>query len=474
MSFNSLTFLFVLLPLTIILYFFTGWIFAKKEYCIKIQNIVLVLSSLVFFGWSNTSHIKVLLFLILLNYAIGIIQKKNKKIAILGIVFNLMILIYFKYISLVLDSLQRVLKNEINSFEVIAPLGISFIVFHCISYMMDLYNDNAEPCYSLVDFSLYITFFPKLVQGPIVKYKDMVGEIKYRKYSLNNVTYGIERFILGMAKKLLIADALSVSVADIYGLLPNGMDVLTAWLGTIFFTLQIYFDFSGYSDMAIGLSKIFGFNFKENFDFPYHSKSITEFWRRWHISLGAWFREYLYFPLGGNRKGNVYINLFIVFMATGIWHGGAWIYLLWGAAHGLCVVAERYLKGKKVYQNIPNALKWFFTIFIVNIGWICFKVPSVTQFFQYLKYMIGIGVNTQELTFTYQYFLTQENILIVLCSCVGMLVLGSKKIKAWYVNWQNKSVIFNGVKYIVLCVIMYICYTAIVSGTYSPFLYFQY
>ncbi len=452
MTFNSLTFLMVLLPISIIGYVIIELCSKKSKVFSRLKNIFLVLVSVVFFSWSNMSHIKVLFILVVINYAIGLMKNVNKNLLLGGVGINIFILIYFKYTSLIFDTFNRITKGNSNSLEILAPLGISFIVFHCISYMMDLYNKQVEPCYNIIDFALYITFFPKLVQGPIVKYKDMEKQIRNRILTMDGFVLGVERFIVGMMKKVLIADVLSKTVNDIYDLLPIGMDVGTAWLGTFLFTLQIYFDFSGYSDMAIGLSKMFGFDFKENFDFPYRSKSITEFWRRWHISLGAWFREYLYFPLGGNRKGNVYINLFVVFLVTGIWHGAAWIYLLWGAAHGACVVFERYVSKKSAYIKIPDVIKWVATIFIVNVGWICFKVSSVREFVQYIKNMLGI-VRYSELTFTYRYFLTNRTVFLVIMCCLGIAVLG--------------NVVF-------LMVIGILCFVTIVSSTYSPFLYFQY
>lgn len=259
---------------------------------------------LAFFDWTNIDHIKVLLMIIFINYVIGMAKKESKALLLVGIVLNISILVYYKYTGMIVSALQKLFGGtETDPLQILAPVRISFIIFRAISYLMDLYQDHAESCHNFINFALYITFFPKLIQGPIVKYKDMKQQLEERLLTTEKVSYGIERFIIGLSKKVLIADILAKTVDTIYGMLYSGMDVGTAWIGTILFTLQIYFDFSGYSDMAIGLAKIFGFDFAENFNFSYRSKSITEFWRRWHISLGAWFREYLYFPLGGNRKG---------------------------------------------------------------------------------------------------------------------------------------------------------------------------
>lgn len=302
----------------------------KKQ---TILNACLVAVSLGFFAWDNIGNVGILLSLVIFNYIAGMAWKECRGVLLLGIFYDLSVLVKYKYLSLILSAFH-VGKTE----ELLAPLGISFIIFHCISYLMDLYQKKAEPEHNLIDFALYITFFPKLIQGPIVKYRDMKAEIKQRKQiSFDSLADGMGRFIIGLSKKVLIADILSQIVTDIFNLLSSwGMDVPTAWIGYLAYTVQIYMDFSGYSDMAIGLGRIFGFHMQENFNFPYRSQSITEFWRRWHISLGNWFRDYLYIPLGGNRRGNVYINLFLVFAATEIWHG-AGILFFYGELDMACV-----------------------------------------------------------------------------------------------------------------------------------------
>lgn len=465
MIFNSLTFLLFVLPGTITLYVLAELLMKKQKSKIMIQNLILLLVSLAFFGWTNIDHIKVLLMIIFVNYVIGMAKKESRALLLVGIVLNISILVYYKYTGMIVSALQKIFRGTgTDPLQILAPVGISFIIFHAISYLMDLYQDYAEPCHDFINFALYITFFPKLIQGPIVKYKDMKRQLEERLLTMEKVSYGIERFIIGLGKKVLIADILAKTVDTIYGMLYSGMDVGTAWIGTILFTLQIYFDFSGYSDMAIGLAKIFGFDFAENFNFPYRSKSISEFWRRWHISLGAWFREYLYFPLGGNRKGNVYVNLFIVFMVTGIWHGAAWIYLLWGVAHGLCVVTERYLQKKEFYKRIPEIFKWAITMFIVNIGWICFKVGSLSEFLQYIKYMFGMGGDVSGVSYTYQYFLSFRTVSIVVVTWLGILILGREKIKNRIKVCMERSVTVNVVKYVTLLVLLVVCYCAIVSS----------
>lgn len=389
MIFNSFTFIFIcLIPSIILVILAEIW---GGRHRIFLQNCVLTAFSVLFFAWSGTKHLKALAFLIFGNYIIGLCAAKYKKILISGIIFNLFILFYFKYLNLVFSTIAEIFHKDADFIEIFAPLGISFIVFQCISYLMDLYQETEQPCKDLLSFSLYIVFFPKLSQGPIVKFKDMRGQIQERNIEYNRFISGVERFIVGLSKKVLIADILSGTVNEIYYNVGIGMDAASAWLAVFCFAVQLYMDFSGYSDMAIGLSALFGFQFKENFDFPYLSISITEFWRKWHISLGAWFREYLYFPLGGSRRGNVYLNLFIVFLATGIWHGAAWVYLLWGMLHGVCIVMERYLMKKDWYYKIPVFIRWAGTFLIVNIGWIAFKLPHISECKTFFSYLFGKG-----------------------------------------------------------------------------------
>lgn len=321
----------------------------KKQ---TILNACLVAVSLGFFAWDNIGNVGILLSLVIFNYIAGMAWKECRGVLLLGIFYDLSVLVKYKYLSLILSAFH-VGKTE----ELLAPLGISFIIFHCISYLMDLYQKKAEPEHNLIDFALYITFFPKLIQGPIVKYRDMKAEIKQRKQiSFDSLADGMGRFIIGLSKKVLIADILSQIVTDIFNLLSSwGMDVPTAWIGYLAYTVQIYMDFSGYSDMAIGLGRIFGFHMQENFNFPYRSQTITEFWRRWHISLGNWFRDYLYIPLGGNRRGNVYINLFLVLAATGIWHGAGILFFMGNWTWPVCGNRAENTKRSMVSENSWNS-----------------------------------------------------------------------------------------------------------------------
>ena len=467
--FNSFTFLyFCLLPSILLV------LLAEKfggKYRIRIQNMILVSFSLLFFAWSGTQYLKVLLFLIFINYFVGIFSKKCKYILLAGVVLNLFVLFYYKYFTLIVSTYNEWFHKDLFFGEIIAPLGISFIVFQCISYLMDIYQKKTDVCKNLLDFSLYISYFPKFSQGPIVKYKDMENQIKYRKLEPAKIIKGLERFIVGLSKKVLIADILGQTYSGIFFNMEMGLDAGTAWIALLSFGLSLYMDFSGYSDMAIGMAVMMGFEFQENFNFPYLSTSITEFWRRWHISLGAWFREYLYFPMGGSRKGNVYLHLFIVFLATGIWHGAAWVYLFWGSMHGLCVVVERYIMQKRWYEKIPVVIRWAVTFLIVNIGWITFNVQDMEEFKEFVSYLLGMGT---PVSFTGIFYLNPR--LLFLCTIVvfGMIFFSRKKVQTTLLKLDRESVIFQAVKYLILLFCVYLCFITSVSEGYQPFLYFQF
>lgn len=469
MVFNSLTFIVICLFPSVILYLIVEKTMVK--YRIQLENLILLMFSMLFYAWSNFDHLKVLILLILINYMIGLLSKRWRMVLLLGVLFNVSVLIYYKYLDLIISSFNSIVQSDFDLIETIAPLGVSFIIFQCISYLLDLYQGKAEPCRDLLGFSLYLSFFPKIAQGPIVKYKDMIGEIQERHIEFDRFVQGIERFVIGLSKKVLIADILASTVDDIYYSLGIGMDAGSAWLAVFCFSIQLYMDFSGYSDMAIGLGMLFGFHFKENFRFPYLSTSIGEFWRRWHISLGQWFKDYLYIPMGGSRKGNVYIHLFIVFLVTGIWHGAAWIYLLWGMLHGICVVTERYIMKKSWYGKIPTFIKWSATFFIVNIGWIAFKVPDVASFWEFLGCMIGLDT---PVSFTWRYYLTPKLVVLLLIPFLGQYIFSRKKVQEISKKWNADSAIFNLIKYMMLLLLIFLCFITMISVDYSPFLYFQF
>ena len=469
MIFNSLTFIFVCFVPCILLVLITEK--AGGRFRIRIQNMILLLFSLLFFAWSGTEHLKVLLLLIIMNYVFGWFKEKARFMLVIGVVLDLAVLIYYKYVYLILDTVNRIFQRELVLWDIIAPLGISFLVFQSISYLLDLWNDKAEICRNFLDFALYLSFFPKLSQGPIVKYQDMEGQLKERKIEPDRFMRGIERFIIGLSKKVLIADILAQTYSGIFLNMGMGMDAGTAWIALLSYTFGLYIDFSGYSDMAIGMAAMMGFQFKENFEFPYLSTSITEFWRRWHISLGAWFREYLYFPLGGSRRGNVYLNLFLVFLATGIWHGAGWVYLLWGAYHGLFVVIERYIMKKDWYEKIPVMIRWGVTFLIVSVGWLAFNVSNADDLCLFLSYLVGMGV---PVSFSAAYYMTPRLITLWIVVIAGTLILSRRKVRICLERWDSSSPVFNVIKYVFLLGCLWLCFITSVSEGYTPFLYFQF
>ena len=468
MIFNSFSFVFICFIPAILAVLIADKVGGR--YKIRLENLILLLFSLLFFAWSGLTGVKVLLLLIVLNYAVGLLKDKVRGILVAGIIADVSILVYYKYLYLLVSTINRFFHQECELWEIIAPLGISFIVFECISYLMDLWLGKTESCTDFLEFALYLAFFPKLIQGPIVQYHDMEEQLKRRTLSFVQVVNGTERFIIGLTKKVLLGDILSQTYSGIFQL-GTDIDAGTAWIAVISYTFGLYMDFSGYSDMAIGMASMFGFSFKENFNFPYMSTSVSEFWRRWHISLGAWFREYIYFPLGGSRKGNVYGHLFLVFLITGIWHGAAWIYLFWGIWHGVAVVAERYIMKKSWYQKIPGIIRWAVTFMIVSVGWVAFNVTTLKEFGQFVGCLFGKG---SAVSFTAVYYLTPRLLTIWFVVIAGMLIFSRLRVQHTLKRWNEQSGIFNVVKYLVLLLCVYLCFITTVSEGYAPFLYFQF
>ena len=376
MTFNTILFLFTFLPISLIVYY----VFPKR-----FRNIPLVLLSLVFYAWGNPTYLLLMAFSVLFNYVTGLQldayrqQERTtgaKTAMISAVVVNLLVLGFFKYYGFLISTINSITGLSLHAPDLPLPLGISFFTFSVLSYVFDVYRGRAEVQKNFLDFTLYVTFFPKVTSGPIVQYQDMAAQLRDRSMAPAKFGAGISLFLVGLGKKVLIADNLGATFSAISGL--SAMSAGTAWLGMILYSLQLYFDFSGYSDMAIGLAKCFGFDFAKNFDYPYLSTSISEFWRRWHISLGAWFRDYVYIPLGGNRcsKRRQLINLAVVWLLTGLWHGSAWNFVLWGVYHGIFVILEKFVL-KDFLPKIPKALRIFITVLLVFFGWVLFFSPSL-------------------------------------------------------------------------------------------------
>ena len=461
MVFSSGVFLLVFLPITFIVNLFLST---------KQSNIWLLTASLLFYAWGEPFFVFLMILSIIVNWLVGMgvgkCEGKLKSLILtLGIVFDLGFLGYYKYAGFVVSLLNRIVHHEIMSVPQIAlPIGISFFTFQAISYIVDVYRKDTEYSKSVVNVALYIAFFPQLIAGPIVKYRDINKQIEKRKVNWVKVSDGFKRFIYGLAKKVLVSNVLGLCVDTIYSNDLSFIDYKVAWIGALAYTFQIYYDFSGYSDMAIGLGKMFGFDILENFNYPYVSKSISEFWRRWHISLGSWFREYLYIPLGGNRKGEIrtYINLCIVFFLTGLWHGANLTFVFWGLYHGFFRIIERL--GFDKWLKKHDVLATIYCFLVVNFGWVIFRSTSIINSLRYLARMI--------LPFKYNNstieMYTLLNLKVVFIGVVAILGAGCvpKKIAN---KWKNS------IPEAIYCVVLLIlCLASIASNTYNPFIYFQF
>lgn len=459
MVFTDLIFLFCFLPISILL--------TKQIRNIKLQNILLVVFSLLFYAWSNPIYVVLLILSILWNYFTAFEleaqddEKTKKILLIVSVVVNLFILGFYKYTGFLMDILHIQ-----SNLKIALPVGLSFFTFSELSYIFDVYNHKSKPQKSIILFTLYVSFFGKISMGPIVSYHEMEDQLTNRTLSKSQYASGMVLFSKGLIKKVLLADQLSY----VYSILQNNTSTLGVWLLAICYMLQIYFDFSGYSDMAIGLSRFFGFDFKPNFDHPYTATSVQDFWRKWHISLSQWFRDYLYIPLGGNRVDkNTYIrNIFIVWFCTGLWHGANWTFILWGLYYGCLLLLEKFFLREKL-EKLPKPISHIYTLLVVLIGWVFFMSPNITTAFSTLGKMISIGAttfaNNQAKFMLKSYFILF--VLAILLSTkvydrIQIFVYNQYKMKAVYITWTI---------YIILLIV---CIAFIVGGTYHSFLYFAF
>lgn len=466
MLFSSMTFIFIFLPIVCGLYFLV-----RKN--ITMANLLLLLASIIFYAWGEPNYVFIMLGTILINYVGAIcINKypKHKKIALLTtILANLGILFYFKYFNFVMENINSVIGTNFSFLEVIMPIGISFYTFQALSYVIDVYYNKANVQKNIYKLALYITLFPQLVAGPIIKYHDVANQIDKRKITFNQFSYGIKRFIIGLAKKVLIANTMGAIADAIFAQPVYDFSTGVAWLGALAYTFQIFYDFSGYSDMAIGLGHMFGFKFLENFNYPYISKSITEFWRRWHISLSTWFKEYLYIPLGGNRisKYRTYLNLFIVFLATGIWHGAEWTFVIWGLWHGAFIIFERITNLHKRIGGITSSiLRHCYTILAFVIGWVIFRSDNITYAIDYIKNMFGL-IPYKEI-YSLPYYIDTTQIIIFITA-----IMLSMPIFSNFLN-DDKDTKATSFQNLWLLILFGLSWVSISAGTYNPFIYFRF
>ena len=470
MLFSSLVVIWYFLPAIFLLYLCLPGL--------KLKNGALLIASILFYAWGEPKYVVLMLISIAINYLFGVwIDRCGSKGARQGLVslcilLNLGILGYYKYFNFFTGLLGAALGREVVAArDIVLPIGISFYTFQALSYVVDVYRGKIKVQKNPFNLALYISFFPQLIAGPIVKYHEIEAQLTCRSISADRIAYGIKRFSYGLGKKVILANTFA-SVVDNVFTSPNQELASTglAWFTILLYTLQIYYDFSGYSDMAIGLGKIFGFDFMENFNYPYLSQSIREFWRRWHISLSTWFKEYLYIPLGGNRKGNVrtYINLFIVFLVTGLWHGAGINFILWGAYYGVFIVAERLFFGKILEKNRFKALNHLYTMFVVIVGWMLFRIESLGQ----IKEMVKIMFFGRGGCFTIPMFADARiwfwfAVGVALCGPLQAIVKGLKP----HLYDENRICLAD---IAVMAVILCFCTVLLVNNTYNPFIYFRF
>lgn len=467
MLFSSTTFLFVFLPLSLCIYY---TLLRNKRH---LQNLFLFIVSILFYAWGEPTFIFLMLLSIAANFFFGQYignrgnkPVKTKIVLLLAISFNLLILFVFKYLTFTLSNINSLFSLSCTVPNITLPIGISFFTFQAMSYVIDVYRGEQHQK-NIFYLGLYISFFPQLIAGPIVRYETVAKEINDRKETFGDFSDGVFRFIIGLGKKVLIANTMAV-VADLFfDTDATNLSVLSSWLGVVAYTFQIFFDFSGYSDMAIGLGKMFGFHFLENFDYPYISLSITEFWRRWHISLGTWFRDYLYFPLGGSRvkrKSRMIFNLFVVWLMTGIWHGANWTFVFWGLMYFVLLVIEK-LTGFHKHTKL-KALHYIYTILFVMIGWVFFRSASINNAIRYIAVMFGatgLVVDNSAL------FYLRENVV-----CFVLAGLLSTPLIRWFRRKYLANNIGQVIVTIVLLLVFLLSVVYIVKGTYNPFIYFNF
>lgn len=473
MLFSSVIFLFYFLPIALILYY--GVSFSKT-----LKNIVLIILSLLFYAFGEPKYVVVMVISVLINYALGILidkYRENKRIVHLVIlitcIFNLGMLFIFKYIGFVIRNINEMQYYEFTVPKIVLPVGISFFTFKAISYVIDVYRKDGVVQKNPFNVGLYITFFPQIIAGPIARYSSMVDQINNRKETWQQFSVGCCRFITGLGKKVLISNNMAIIVDRIFEMNSNiAIPSSLAWLGSIAYTLQIFFDFSGYSDMAIGIGLMFGFKCDENFNYPYISKSITEFWRRWHISLSSWFREYVYFPLGGSRVANkdkMIRNLLIVWTLTGVWHGAEWTFILWGMLNFVFITFEKLISFEDI-EGI-NKFKHIYALFIINIGWVLFRSSNLIEAGKYLSNMFGLSHNGFWSDYTYMFI--KENLIFFIVA----IILSTPIAKNSNMFIMNKAKFYKITEIVYpfsIMLLFVVCISYIIKGTYNPFIYFNF
>ena len=464
MVFSSLTFLFIYFPITLVV---------MKLSPLKYRNFCLLVLSLLFYSYGEPKYIIIMLVSCIVDYFNGYMVDKyrdNKRIAkrfvIFSIVFNLGLLGFFKYYDFLVSILNSIGINIFSPLNISLPIGISFYTFQTMSYPIDVYRNDAKVQKNLVNFSCYVTMFFQLIAGPIVRYKDIAAQLDHRIENENGFYNGIKRFVCGLAKKVILANNMGLIFEQINSLNNENISLLLAWLGIICFALQIYFDFSGYSDMAIGLASMFGFDLLENFNYPYIASSITDFWRRWHISLSSWFRDYVYIPLGGNRKGlyRQCINIMIVWLLTGLWHGASFNFILWGLYYGLILIFEKVI-GLKMLKKIPVVFRHIYALILILIGWVIFNFTDFDMMINYFGLMFNNPVIIDNISL---YFI-RDNIVLIIISIIACLPVRLSRLNPFVINKK-----FEYLMPLIILGTLIICVAFICESSYNPFLYFRF
>ncbi len=468
MVFSSLTFLYVFLPIVLIAYYISP---------MKGKNLIILLSGIFFYAWGEPFYVIIMLFSTVVDYTAGRMMarfddkpKMRTLFLLMSVTVNLALLGVFKYSSFLVQNINGLFGLQLFDPQLPLPIGISFYTFQSMSYTIDLYMRNIQVQKNIISFTSYVSLFPQIVAGPIVRYQDVANEIDNREITMAKVSDGIRIFLIGLSKKVLLANNIGALWTLIKGTDISEISTLTAWLGILAFAFQIYFDFSGYSDMAIGLGKMLGFEFPQNFNYPYLSRSISEFWRGWHITLGTWFRCYVYIPLGGNRKGKFKTlrNLLIVWFLTGLWHGASWNFVLWGLYFGVIIILERLFLGK-LLEKLPALLSTLYSFVLVTIGWVLFEIESIPQILSYLKTMFfgsSVGlVDSQSL-----YFLTTYGVIFLIC------ILASTDYPKKLIDRLHSRAprLVQGVSPVYQLMLMVASTAYLVFATYNPFLYFRF
>lgn len=468
MVFSSAVFLFAFLPVVFILHTVIRNTTAR--------NVLLIVASLIFYAWGEPVYVVLLLASILINYLLGRFVWGRKPVLVAAVIVNLAFLIVFKYAGFIVQSINVLPFISLKEPKISMPIGISFYTFQAMSYVIDTYRDERKRPGSFLDVMLYVCLFPQLVAGPIVKYNSVREQLQDRQVSAEGTASGIQRFIVGLSKKMLIANVMAVAVDRMFALDMAQLDMASAWVGAVCYMLQIYFDFSGYSDMAVGMGKMFGFTFPENFDYPYTACSIRQFWKKWHISLTSWFREYLYFPLGGNRKGRArtLFNRFFVFLCTGIWHGADWTFVVWGIYHGVLTMLETVFVKDKQDKNAGKAadsarsvirvLGHIYTLLAVMIGFVIFRADSMRQAVHFIVSMFSFGA-TAVGTMTAVSVMSPLFIITLIIAAVACTPV---------LRMLPKNAVTRLLGMVLTIILYMLCIMEIAAGSYNPFIYFRF